>query len=58
MLGTLSQSQGLVLSLLNYFQQEKDDGGPLLPLLAVQEGGSGTKYQFVHYYQNTAPFII
>ncbi|CAH2006315.1 unnamed protein product [Acanthoscelides obtectus] len=32
-----SQSQGLVLSLLNYFQQEKDNGGPLLPLLAVQE---------------------
>ncbi|CAH1992313.1 unnamed protein product [Acanthoscelides obtectus] len=37
-----SQSQGLVLSLLNYFQQEKDNGGPLLPLLAVQEGGLGT----------------
>ncbi|CAH1953597.1 unnamed protein product [Acanthoscelides obtectus] len=32
-----SQSQGLVLSLLNYSQQEKDNGGPLLPLLAVQE---------------------
>ncbi|CAH1970170.1 unnamed protein product [Acanthoscelides obtectus] len=32
-----SQSQGLVLPLLNYFQQEKDNGGPLLPLLAVQE---------------------
>ncbi|CAH1961781.1 unnamed protein product [Acanthoscelides obtectus] len=32
-----SQSQGLVLSLLNYFQQEKDNGGPLLPLIAVQE---------------------
>ncbi|CAH2002227.1 unnamed protein product [Acanthoscelides obtectus] len=32
-----SQSQGLVLSLLNYFQQEKGNGGPLLPLLAVQE---------------------
>ncbi|CAH2005541.1 unnamed protein product [Acanthoscelides obtectus] len=32
-----SQSQGLVLSLLNYFQQEKDNEGPLLPLSAVQE---------------------
>ncbi|CAH2013503.1 unnamed protein product [Acanthoscelides obtectus] len=31
-----SQSQGLVLSLLNYFQ-DKDNGGPLLLLLAVQE---------------------
>ncbi|CAH2003253.1 unnamed protein product [Acanthoscelides obtectus] len=27
-----SQSQGLILSLLNYFQQEKDNVGPLLPL--------------------------
>ncbi|CAH2007851.1 unnamed protein product [Acanthoscelides obtectus] len=27
-----------MLSLLNYFQQEKDNGGPLLPLSAVKEG--------------------
>ncbi|CAH1982278.1 unnamed protein product [Acanthoscelides obtectus] len=32
-----NEGPGLVLSLLNYFQQEKDNGGPLLPLLAVQE---------------------
>lgn len=32
-----SQSQQLVVNLLNYFQREKENGGNLLPLSAVQE---------------------
>ncbi|KAK4881177.1 hypothetical protein RN001_004496 [Aquatica leii] len=32
-----SQSRQMVVNLLVYFQQEKDNGGPLIPLTSVQE---------------------
>lgn len=32
-----SQAQSLVLSVLNYFEEEKRNGGPLLPISAVRE---------------------
>ncbi|KAK4872331.1 hypothetical protein RN001_014360 [Aquatica leii] len=32
-----SQSRQMVVNLLAYFQQEKDNGGPLIPLTSVQE---------------------
>lgn len=50
------RAQEMVLSLLNYFEMERENGGPLLPVSAVRDVSYYYKPHYVIYLYCTIPF--